>query len=118
MKHAEAKRKRETEAILSPHSSGKRHADKIEAAPDAKRQAVEDSTGSPKKSVLPRIGALSRETSLKGLDSPRGKLSHQSSFTDKTEGARSTSSQLQPPKGRLYNGISLLECNSALSLLS
>ncbi|KAF3510859.1 hypothetical protein F2Q69_00000698 [Brassica cretica] len=97
----EAKRKRETEVILSPHSSGKRHADKIEAAPDAKRQAVEDSTGSPKKPVLPRIGALSRETSFKGLDSPRGKLSHQSSFTDKMEGARSTGSQLQPPKGLL-----------------
>ncbi|XP_013628541.1 PREDICTED: uncharacterized protein LOC106334743 isoform X1 [Brassica oleracea var. oleracea] len=95
----EAKRKRETEVILSPHSSGKRHADKIEAAPDAKRQAVEDSTGSPKKPVLPRIGALSRETSFKGLDSPRGKLSHQSSFTDKMEGARSTGSQLHPPKG-------------------
>lgn len=108
----EAKRKRETEAILSPHSSGKRHADKIEAAPDAKRQAVEDSTGSPKKSVLPRIGALSRETSLKGLDSPRGKLSHQSSFTDKTEGARSTSSQLQPPKGAFLKSSSFNSSSS------
>ncbi|CAN7005622.1 hypothetical protein BRARA_C00734 [Brassica rapa] len=108
----EAKRKRETEVILSPHSSGKRHADKIESAPDAKRQAVEDSTGSPKKPVLPRIGALSRETSFKGLDSPRGKLSHQSSFTDKMEGARSTGSQLHPPKGGFLKSSSFNSSSS------
>ncbi|KAL0843186.1 hypothetical protein Bca101_016431 [Brassica carinata] len=109
----EAERKRETEVILSPHSSGKRHADKLEAAPDAKRQAVEDSTGSPKKSFLPRIGALSRETSFKGLDSPRGKLSHQSSFTDnKMEGARSTGSQLQPPKGGFLKSSSFNSSSS------
>ncbi|KAF8079510.1 hypothetical protein N665_1021s0005 [Sinapis alba] len=108
----EGKRKRETEAILSPHSSGKRHAENIEAAPDAKRQAVEDSTGSPKKSVLPRIGALSRETSFKGLDSPRGKLNHQSSFTDKIEGARSTGSQLQTPKGGFLKSSSFNSSSS------
>ncbi|KAG2334070.1 hypothetical protein Bca52824_005250 [Brassica carinata] len=78
----EAKRKRETEVILSPHSSGKRHADKIEAAPDAKRQAVEDSTGSPKKPVLPRIGA------------------------------RSTGSQLQPPKGGFLKSSSFNSSSS------
>ncbi|CAH8364694.1 unnamed protein product [Eruca vesicaria subsp. sativa] len=108
----ETKRKRETEVILSPQSSGKRHADKIEAAPEAKRQAVEDSTGSPKKSTLPRIGALSRETSLKGVDSPRGKLNHQSSFTDKIEGARSTGSHLHPPKGGFLKSSSFNSSSS------
>ncbi|KAL1213056.1 AIPP2-like protein [Cardamine amara subsp. amara] len=102
----EAKRKREMEVTLNTYSSGKRHADKIEAVPDAKRQAVEASTGSPKKSVLPRIGALSRETSFKGLDRSRGKLNHQTSFSDDTEGARSTGSQLQPPKGALLKSSS------------
>lgn len=115
MKHAEAKRK--PEVALNTNSSGKRHADKTEAAPDAKRQAVETSTGSPKKSILPRIGALSRETSFKGLDRPRGKLNHQTSFSDDTESARSTGSQLQPPKGRLCNGIALPKRKSSLSLL-
>ncbi|CAH2072587.1 unnamed protein product, partial [Thlaspi arvense] len=108
----EAKRKKETEAILNTHSSGKRHADKTEAAPDAKRQAVDSSTGSPKKSVLPRIGALSRETSFKGLDRPRGKLNHQSSFSDDTEAARSTGSQLQPPKGAFLKSSSF-NCSSS-----
>lgn len=118
LKHAEAKIKRETEVTLNTHSSGKRHADKTEAAPDAKRQTVEGSTGSPKKSVLPRIGALLRETSFKGLDRSRGKLNHQTSFSDGTEGARSTGSQLQPPKGTLRNGIALPKSNSALPILS
>ncbi|CAF2344744.1 unnamed protein product [Brassica napus] len=108
----EAKRKIETEIIHSPQSSGKRHADKIEAAPDAKRQAVEGSTGSPKKSILPRIGPLSRETSLKGLDRPRGKLSHQASFSDTTEGARSTGLQLQPPKGAFLKSSSFNSSSS------
>ncbi|KAL0887765.1 hypothetical protein Bca101_011748 [Brassica carinata] len=108
----EAKRKIETEIILSPHSSGKRHADKIEAVPDAKRQAVEGSTGSPKKSTLPRIGPLSRETSFKGLDRPRGKLNHQSSFSDTTEGARSTGLQLQPPKGAFLKSSSFNSSSS------
>lgn len=108
LKHAEAKRKRETEVTLNTHSSGKRHTDKIEAAPDAKRQAVEASTGSPKKSILPRIGALSRETSFKGLDRLRGKLNHQTSFSDDTESARSTGSQLQPPKGSSMMGLLFL----------
>ncbi|KAF8102952.1 hypothetical protein N665_0189s0006 [Sinapis alba] len=108
----EAKRKIETEIIPSPHSSGKRHADKIEAAPDAKRQAVESSTGSPKKSILPRIGPLSRETSFKGLDRPRGKLNHQSSFSDTTEGARSTGLQLQPPKGAFSKSSSFNSSSS------
>ncbi|XP_013611052.1 PREDICTED: uncharacterized protein LOC106317825 [Brassica oleracea var. oleracea] len=108
----EAKRKIETEIIHSPQSSGKRHADKIEAAPDAKRQAVEGSTGSPKKSILPRIGPLSRETSLKGLDRPRGKLSHQASFSNTTEGARSTGLQLQPPKGAFLKSSSFNSSSS------
>ncbi|WZZ22225.1 hypothetical protein YC2023_123612 [Brassica napus] len=108
----EAKRKIETEIIHSPQSSGKRHADKIEAAPDAKRQAVEGSTGSPKKSILPRICPLSRETSLKGLDRPRGKLSHQASFSDTTEGARSTGLQLQPPKGAFLKSSSFNSSSS------
>ncbi|CAH8362217.1 unnamed protein product [Eruca vesicaria subsp. sativa] len=108
----EAKRKIETELNLSPHSSGKRHADKIEGAPDAKRQAVEGSTGSPKKSMLPRIGPLSRETSFKGLDRPRGKLNHQASFSDTTEGARSTGLQLQPPKGTFLKSSSFNSSSS------
>uniref|UniRef100_A0A1J3EGG5 Lysine-specific demethylase 5B n=1 Tax=Noccaea caerulescens TaxID=107243 RepID=A0A1J3EGG5_NOCCA len=108
----EAKIKRETEVTLNTHSSGKRHADKTEAAPDAKRQTVEGSTGSPKKSVLPRIGALLRETSFKGLDRSRGKLNHQTSFSDGTEGARSTGSQLQPPKGAFLKSSSF-NCSSS-----
>ncbi|CAA7051588.1 unnamed protein product [Microthlaspi erraticum] len=108
----EAKRKGETEVTLNTHSSGKRHADKIEAAPDAKRQTVEGLTGSPKKSILPRIGALSRETSFKGLDRSRGKLNHQASFSDGTEGARSTGSQLQPPKGAFLKSSSF-NCSSS-----
>ncbi|KAJ0243653.1 PHD-type domain-containing protein [Hirschfeldia incana] len=108
----ESKRKLETEIIISPHSSGKRHADKVEAAPDAKRQAVEGSTGSPKKSVLPKIGPLSRETSFKGLDRPRGKLNHQSSFSDTTEGARSSGLQLQPPKGAFLKSSSFSSSSS------
>ncbi|CAH8271313.1 unnamed protein product [Arabidopsis lyrata] len=111
-KKQEAKRKRETEVTLNTHSSGKRHADKIEAAPDAKRQAVEASTGSPKKSILPRIGALSREASFKGLDRLRGKLNHQTSFSDDTESARSTGSQLQPPKGAFLKSSSF-NCSSS-----
>ncbi|XP_024011765.1 remodeling and spacing factor 1 isoform X2 [Eutrema salsugineum] len=108
----EAKRKRETEVTLNPHSSGKRLADKSEAAPDAKRQAVEGSSGSPKKSILPRIGALSRETSFKGLDRSRGRLNHQSSLSDDTESARSTGSQLQPPKGAFLKSSSF-NCSSS-----
>ncbi|XP_010420369.1 PREDICTED: uncharacterized protein LOC104705960 [Camelina sativa] len=108
----EAKRKRETEVTLNAHSSGKRYADKIEAAPDAKRQAVEAPTGSPKKSILPRTGALSRETSFKGLDRLKGKLNHQTSFSDDTESARSTGSQLQPPKGAFLKSSSF-NCSSS-----
>ncbi|KAG7555514.1 Zinc finger PHD-type [Arabidopsis suecica] len=108
----DAKRKRETEVTLNTHSSGKRHAEKIEAAPDAKRQAVAASTGSPKKSILPRIGSLSRETSFKGLDRLRGKLNHQTSFSDDTESARSTGSLLQPPKGAFLKSSSF-NCSSS-----
>nr|CAC01832.1 putative protein [Arabidopsis thaliana] len=108
----EAKRKRETEVTFNTYSSGKRHADKIEAAPDAKRQVVEASTGSPKKSILPRVGALSRETSFKGLDRLRGKLNHQTSFSDDTESARSAGSQLQPPKGAFLKSSSF-NCSSS-----
>ncbi|XP_023637405.1 uncharacterized protein LOC17882505 [Capsella rubella] len=108
----EAKRKRETEVTLNTHSSGKRHIDKIEACPDAKRQAVEASTGSPKKPILPRVGALSRETSFKGLDRLRGKLNHQTSFSDDTESVRSTGSQPQPPKGAFLKSSSF-NCSSS-----
>ncbi|CAN8236181.1 unnamed protein product [Cochlearia groenlandica] len=108
----EVKRKRETEVAINAHTSGKRHADKTEAAPDAKRQAAEGSTGSPKKSILPRTGALSRETSFKGLDKSRGMLHHQTSFSDDTEGARSTGSQLQPSKGALLKSSSF-NCSSS-----
>ncbi|VVA96265.1 unnamed protein product [Arabis nemorensis] len=98
----ETKGKRETEVNLNTQSSSKRHIDKLEAAPDAKRQAVEAPTGSPKRSALPRLSTLSRETSFKGLEKPTRKLAHHSSFnshsSDDTESTRSTDSQLRSPK--------------------
>ncbi|KAG2318282.1 hypothetical protein Bca52824_021404 [Brassica carinata] len=75
--------------------------DKPEAAPDSKRQAVEAQTGSPKRPVLPRLTAFSRET-FKGVEKTTRKLAHHSSFnshsSDDTESTRSTDSQLQSPK--------------------
>lgn len=92
---------------MNTQSSSKRQIDKIEAAPDAKRRAVEAPTGSPKRPVLPRLSALSRETSFKGLEKTTRKLAHHSSFnshsSDDTESTRSTDSQLQSPKGRIYD---------------
>ncbi|XP_010525303.1 PREDICTED: uncharacterized protein LOC104803125 [Tarenaya hassleriana] len=106
----EAKGKRETEVNLNVQIPGKRRAEKAEAAPDAKRQAIEASTVSPKKSVLPRIASLSRESSFKGLDKTKRKLVHQASFTSllsgDAENTRSTGSQLQSPKGTFFKSNS------------
>ena len=107
LKHAESKRKQESEANLNTQSSSKRPIDRPEAAPDAKRQAFEAPTGSPKKPVLPRLPTFSRETSFKRLEKTTRKLAHHSSFnshsSDDTESTRSTDSQVQSPKGRIYD---------------
>ncbi|CAH8331816.1 unnamed protein product [Eruca vesicaria subsp. sativa] len=97
----EIKRKQEIEANLNTQTSSKRPIDKPEAAPDSKRQAVEAPTGSPKRPVLPRLTAFSRET-FKDAEKTTRKLAHLSSFnshsSDDTESTRSTDSQLQSPK--------------------
>ncbi|CAN7075891.1 unnamed protein product [Brassica oleracea var. botrytis] len=115
----ETKRKKETEANLNTQSSSKRPIDKPEAAPDAKRQAVEAPTGSPKRPVLPRLPAFSRETSFKGLEKTTRKLAHHSSFnshsSDDTESTRSTDSQVQSPKacaGSLFKSKSFNSSSS------
>ncbi|AAF26970.1 unknown protein [Arabidopsis thaliana] len=112
----ETKRKRESEVNVNTQISSKRHIDKFEAVPDSKRLAVGAQIGSPKRSVLPRMSTLSRETSFKGLEKPTRKLAHYSSFnshsSDDTESTRSTDSQLQSPKG------SFLKSNSFNSLSS
>jgi len=117
LKRAETKRKRESEVNVNTQISSKRHIDKFEAVPDSKRLAVGAQIGSPKRSVLPRMSTLSRETSFKGLEKPTRKLAHYSSFnshsSDDTESTRSTDSQLQSPKGRTYDTISL-KCSSSL----
>ncbi|XP_010549857.1 PREDICTED: uncharacterized protein LOC104820905 isoform X2 [Tarenaya hassleriana] len=98
----EAKKNRETGPNLNAQTSDKRCAEKAEAALDVKRQAVEGPTGSPKKSILPRIAALSREPSFKALDKPKRTLVHQTSFTslssDDAESTHSTDSQFQSTK--------------------
>uniref|UniRef100_A0A1J3DZ53 Lysine-specific demethylase 5B n=1 Tax=Noccaea caerulescens TaxID=107243 RepID=A0A1J3DZ53_NOCCA len=112
----ETEGKRETEANLNTQSSSKRQIDKIEAAPDAKRRAVEAPTGSPKRPVLPRLSALSRETSFKGVEKTTRKLAHHSSFnshsSDDTESTRSTDSQLQSPKGSFCKSYSFNSSSS------
>ncbi|XP_020886847.1 uncharacterized protein LOC9320411 [Arabidopsis lyrata subsp. lyrata] len=112
----ETKGKRESEVNRNTQSSSKRHIDKFETAPDSKRLAVEAPTGSPKRSVLPRVSALSRETSFKGLEKPARKLAHHSSFnsysSDDTESTRSTDSQLRSPKGSFYKSNSFNSSSS------
>ncbi|CAA7038526.1 unnamed protein product [Microthlaspi erraticum] len=112
----EAEEKRETEVNLNTQSSSKRQTDKLEAAPDAKRRAVEAPTGSPKRPVLPRLSALSRETSFKGLEKTTRKLAHHSSFnshsSDDTESTRSTDSPLQSPKGSFGKSYSFNSSSS------
>lgn len=103
LKLAETKRKQEIEANFSTQSFSKRPIDKPEAAPDSKRQAVEAPTGSPKRPVLPRLTAFSRET-FKGVEKTTRKLAHHSSLnshsSDDTDSTPSTDSQLQSSKGR------------------
>ncbi|CAN6926970.1 unnamed protein product [Brassica oleracea] len=115
----ETKRKKETEVNLNTQSSSKRRIDKPESSPDAKRQAVEAPTGSPKGPVLPRLPAFSRETSFKGLEKTTRKLAHHSSFnshsSDDTESTRSTDSQVQSPKacaGSLFKSKSFNSSSS------
>ncbi|XP_024015604.1 uncharacterized protein LOC18023479 isoform X2 [Eutrema salsugineum] len=109
-------KKTETGVNLNTQSSGKRHIDKLEVAPNAKRQAVEAPTGSPKRPVPPRLSALSRETSFKGLEKTTRKLSHHPSFnshfSDDTESTRSTDSQLQSPKGSFIKSNSFNSSSS------
>ncbi|XP_010463720.1 PREDICTED: uncharacterized protein LOC104744372 isoform X1 [Camelina sativa] len=115
-KKLETKAKRESAVNLNTQSSSKRHMDKFEAAPDSKRLAVEAPTGSPKRSVLPRSSALSRETSFKGLEKPTRKLAHHSSFnshsSDDSESTRSPDSQLRSPKGSFFKSNSFNSSSS------
>lgn len=111
----ETKRKQEIEANFSTQSFSKRPIDKPEAAPDSKRQAVEAPTGSPKRPVLPRLTAFSRET-FKGVEKTTRKLAHHSSLnshsSDDTDSTPFTDSQLQSSKGSLFKSNSFNSSSS------
>ncbi|XP_023641528.1 uncharacterized protein LOC17892999 isoform X2 [Capsella rubella] len=115
-KKLETKGKRESAVNMNTQNSSKRHIDRFEAALDSKRLAVEAPTGSPKRAVLPRLSALSRETSFKGLEKPTRKLAHHSSFnshsSDDSESTRSPDSQLQSPKGSIFKSNSFNSSSS------
>ena len=86
----------------STQSSGKRHAENLDAAPAAKRQAIETSLGSPKSLIPGKTAALSRDSSFKSLD--KGKVRPPSfgnnSSNDVVESTRSPSCLLpQTTKG-------------------
>lgn len=64
--------KRTNKQSTSTQSSGKRHAENLDAAPAAKRQAIETSPGHPKPLSPSKAAALSRDSSFKSLD--KGKV--------------------------------------------
>ncbi|KAL5767551.1 hypothetical protein ACOSQ2_014334 [Xanthoceras sorbifolium] len=106
--------KRTNKTTASTPSSGKRHAENLEAAPAAKRQAIETSLGSPKSSSPCKMPALSRDSSSKSLDKGKvrpASLSNHSS-SDVLETARSTGPLLQTPKGTLLKSNSFSTLNS------
>ncbi|KAK0591399.1 hypothetical protein LWI29_001106 [Acer saccharum] len=106
--------KRTNKTSASTQSSGKRHAEYLEAAPASKRQAIETSLGSPKSSSPCRIPALSRDSSFKSLD--KGKVRPASfsnhSSSNVLETARSIGPLLQTPKGTLLKSNSFSTLNS------
>lgn len=89
--------------------SGKRHAEEPEVSSAAKKQAVEQTMGSPKTSSPSRIGALSRDSSFKNLDRGKAKSVHQfhsgpRSIDDTAETACSPTKgpRLQTPRGNTF----------------
>ncbi|XP_062119700.1 protein PARALOG OF AIPP2-like isoform X2 [Humulus lupulus] len=65
--------KRMSKASSSAQVPSKRLVENLEAAPAAKRQALETSLGSPKSSSPNRVASLSRESSFKNLDRERSR---------------------------------------------
>lgn len=68
----------------------------MEVASPSKRQAVEASFGSPKSSSPSRTAALSRDSSVKGLDKGKVKPAHPISFVNHSS---FDSPRVQAPKG-------------------
>ncbi|KAG8647945.1 uncharacterized protein LOC110622611 isoform X4 [Manihot esculenta] len=102
---AEAKRTNKSSAP----SSGKRHLETMEVASPSKRQAVEASFGSPKSSSPSRTAALSRDSSVKGLDKGKVKPAHPISFVNHSS---FDSPRVQAPKGTLLKSNSFNTFNS------
>lgn len=65
-----------TKVAPSPCISLKRNCDNLEAAPAAKRQALESISGSPKPSSPNKTNMLSREISFKNMDKGKVKQAH------------------------------------------
>ncbi|ESR50667.1 hypothetical protein CICLE_v10033462mg, partial [Citrus x clementina] len=99
--------KRTNKQSTSTQSSGKRHAENLDAAPAAKRQAIETSPGYPKPLSPSKAAALSRDSSFKSLD--KGKVRPvtfgNNSSNDVVETARS-------PGGTLLKSSSFSTLNS------
>lgn len=89
--------KRRDKSVLSTQVSNKRLSENIEAAPAAKRKALEIRVGSPKPSSPKRMGVLSRESSFKSIDKDRWRSGYQTSPSthDISETARSPSSGIR-----------------------
>lgn len=110
--------KRTNKQSTSMQSSGKRHAENLDAAPAAKRQVIETSLGSPKPLSPSKTAALSRDSSFKSLD--KGKVRPVSfgnnSSNDVVENVRSPGGMLpQTTKGmwlfcwlNLYSSVSVI----------
>lgn len=107
--------KRTNKQSTSTQSSGKRHAENLDAAPAAKRQAIETSPGYPKPLSPSKAAALSRDSSFKSLD--KGKVRPvtfgNNSSNDVVETARSPGGLLpQTTKGTLLKSSSFSTLNS------
>ncbi|KAF8380693.1 hypothetical protein HHK36_028183 [Tetracentron sinense] len=128
IKESDVEGSRTNKVSSSSHISAKRHADNLEVASAAKRQALETKVGSPKVSSSSKETILSRDCSFKNLD--KGKVmpthkvpSFRGSFTNKTlETAHSPTTsghdssrilpQLQMRRGTLLKSLSFSTFNS------
>ncbi|KAK9271648.1 hypothetical protein L1049_002011 [Liquidambar formosana] len=118
-KDSDVEGNRSNKVSPSTQASRKRHADNIEVASVAKRQALETITGSPKASSPSRTAALSRDCSFRNLDKGKAKPTQQTSFgshyiNDIPETARppTTGSCPQAPRGTLSKSNSFSAVNS------
>ncbi|GAV86202.1 hypothetical protein CFOL_v3_29635 [Cephalotus follicularis] len=116
---SDAEERRKKEGSSSTQGSGKRHAENVEVASSAKRQAIETSLGLPNSSCPSRVAVLSRDLSIKNVDRVKARLVHQMPFGNKTsndvsESARSPNAgpRLQTPKGTLLKANSFNSINS------